>query len=637
MGEVSLPWENADLSADMGRKQVALVAILAIQAGPVPREELARLLWPQSDRQAARHNLRQALVSIRKALGARADATLIADPDGVVLRQDTVRTDIQRLREISAGAETSAAEVLDLCRGQLLDGFSLASPAFEERLELWRQQTARLAIRAIDSALDRASPGQREALLAKRRIFTTGELGEAARPPRSGPSAAAAPAPRRRFAHSWHRTLVAVVAGLSLGTALMLAAFAASPAVRGWMRSTLVGGATEVPSIAVRPFRSMNAAQFEQNLAGGVTVGVTYGLYAVTARELFVVTVPAEDEFDGISGAEYAADLGVRYLISGTVEHDGGTVRVFVRCFDAQLGADVWQDRFTSPVTEAFQLQDDITLRILQGLEIDLGSAERNRIQYLDDTENLEAWLLAVNGVSNLIKLAPGRLDEAIASYRRALEIDPEYISARRGVVWHALSLARFGMADDPEAAIQEARNHLNVIMRRAPDDGMSKALEGFLLLLENSWDKAIEAGEASSTLLPGSADVWAVLAHSYTYVGENEKALDAIERAKRLSPAHPRFYDWIEARARRQLGETERAIELLDQDVRPDEETLVRLVELAAAYMAAGRTADALATATQIREIDPDFRASTWVLHPAMQDPDLQSLEFELLSKAGL
>ena len=62
-----------------------------------------------------------------------------------------------------------------------------------------------------------------------------------------------------------------------------------------------------------------------------------------------------------------------------------------------------------------------------------------------------------------------------------------------------------------------------------------------------------------------------------------------------------------------------------------------MRLVELAAAYMAAGRTADALATATQIREIDPDFRASTWVLHPAMQDPDLQSLEFELLSKAGL
>jgi TolB-like protein len=443
---------------------------------------------------------------------------------------------------------------------------------------------------------------------------------------------------RRSTSRSSIRYLAVLAAGLVLGTSAFAAGYAVSPDFRKLLRSAFTARVSGVPRIAVRPFTARNGKEMESDLAGGVTIGVTYGLYAITARDLFVVTVPTETGGKtGIGELEYADDLGVRYLISGSVETEGTSVRVFVRCLDTQTGADVWQDRFTRPVTEAFELQDEITLRILTGLNIDLSSAERNRIQYLDDTDNLEAWLLAANGVRNLIKIDPQNLDEALASYQRALAIDPDYMSARRGLAWHALLQVRFGTSPDPSAAIAEARNHLNVILRRSANDGMGKALEGLLLLLENSWEKSIEAGIEGTQLLPGSADVWAVLAHSYTFVGKPELALEAIDKAMALSPGHPEFYNWIKGRALRLAGEPDAAIAMLNQSANPADETLVRLVELAAAYSAAGQIEQAQAVARRIKQTHSGFTASNWVLHPAMQDPVQQSLEFELLSKAGL
>ena len=215
--------------------------------------------------------------------------------------------------------------------------------------------------------------------------------------------------------------------------------------------------------------------------------------------------------------------------------------------------------------------------------------------------------------------------------------MDPEYVSARRGLAWHALLDVRFGTAENPEHSIRAARQQLDVILRKRPNDGMSRALEGLMLALENDVDGAIEAGKTASKLLPGSADVWAVLAHNYTYAGEPDLALEAIDRAMSLSPGHPDFYSWIKGRALRQKEEYDPAIEHISKGLGERAPTLVQLVELAAAYSASGKLDEARSTSKRVRMIDPDFSASEWVQHPAVKDPVAQSLEFELLSKAGL
>jgi len=642
LGRPSLPVDGDDLAKVLGRKSLAMLAFLVISRKPAERTRLATMFWPDSEAQAARHNLRQSLVSIRKALGDRAGQLIDANNYNVAFRANNITTDIDRLAEIENGATTSDKELLDLCRGSLLDGFRTGSDDFDILLEEWRQAYLERIVAILRYSLDHPS-GFRDRETAEaiksRLIILSEALPDTQAVNAMGANATIPAASDRAVASRFKLPYIVVLAtGLALGAVVFAGAYAIAPSFRQFLRNSFVTKVADVPRIAVRPFSARNRTVMEQNLAGGVTIGITYGLYAITAHDLFVITVPPDTGSDeGIGEMEYAGDLGVRYLISGAVETDGANVRVFVRCLDTDSGVDVWQDRFTRPVTEAFELQDEITLRILSGLDIDLSSAERNRIQYLDDTNNLEAWLLAANGVRNLIKIDPRNLDEALASYQRALALDPNYISARRGLAWHALLQVRFGTSPDPAAAIVEARNQLNVILRHSANDGMGKALEGLLLLLENSWDKSIAAGVEATKLLPGSADVWAVLAHGYTYVGQPKLALDAINRAMELSPGHPDFYSWIKGRALRLVGENNAAIAMLRRTSNPDDQTLVRLVELAAAYSAAGQLDPAQKVANQIKDKYPEFTASNWVLHPAMQDPVQQSLEFELLSKAGL
>ena len=218
--------------------------------------------------------------------------------------------------------------------------------------------------------------------------------------------------------------------------------------------------------------------------------------------------------------------------------------------------------------------------------------------------------------------------------YEKALVYDPEYGSARRGLAWTKLLSVRLGFAEDPEAAITEARNQLSVVLRIRPEDPIAKSLEGLLLLLDGDWERAVESGELASELLPGSADGWAVLAHTYTYSDQPDEALRAIGRAMLLSPRHPDFYRWIEARAYRLAGNPQKSIEILTTR---NNLALVYLVELTAAYSAANQMVAARQTAGEIKTIMPDFSASRWVQFPRVMSLAGHSRDFELLSKAGL
>jgi len=330
----------------------------------------------------------------------------------------------------------------------------------------------------------------------------------------------------------------------------------------------------------------------------------------------------------------HANRLGVQFIITGTVAVDGTTVRVAVHRTDADVGTENWRHMFERPMTQAFSLYDQITLEILKGLDIEVSQVERNRIQYLDDTESLQAWLTITNAVLHLLKMTREDIEIARKFYIKALEYDPEYGSARRGLAWSELLSVRLGYADNPEAAIAEARNQLGVVLRIRPDDAMARTLEGLLLLLDGDWERAVQSGELSSELLPGSADAWAVLAHTYTYTDQPDKALSAIERAMQLSPRHPDFYLWIEARAHRLGGNPQRSIEILTAR---NNRALVYLVELTAAYSAVGQMEAARRTAQEIKGIVPNFSASRWVQYPRVKSPAGHSRDFELLSKAGL
>ncbi|MBK0398999.1 hypothetical protein H0I76_07345 [Limibaculum sp. M0105] len=637
MGDLSIVTPDGVAVDGLGTKALALLAYLALTAERVSRAELAGMLWPGPDPSRSKHNLRQCLLSLRKSLGDSFEKIIKLSDQWVALDHDVVRIDALEILRIDSGRRASAAEIIGLCRGPFLRALATRAQPFDDWLELQRERldiaTQRIATAAYESA---RRSGQTSQAANLRTILETISIAETASEQTGNWGLLT-----RKFSGRRARPLRRLGIGAGAIILVVLASIGAyhmSMDVRHVFDDSILGERKVVRRIAVLPFTTSNATTEEQSLAGGVTLGVNYALYAITARELFVVTHVAQARDLGTEERlAVAKDLGVQYLISGTVEVKEGVVRVFAQCLDAQTRTVIWREQFDRPIAQAFSLQDEITLEILKGLDIELNTAEWNRIQYLDDTENLHAWLAAANGVRHLIRVRKEDVEIARASYVRALQYDPEYISARRGLAWVSFLRVRLGWSRDPAAEILEAKNQLGIVLRKRPDDGLTKSLEGAILLLEERYEDAVDAGEFAVEMLPGSADATAVLAHTLTYVGETARALELINRAMELSPMSPGWYRWTKGRVLRLAGRFDEAIELLEQDLGASEPTLVHLAELTASYSANGNKRAAQRVARVIRRIDPEFSASAWLLHPRLKDPELQSKEFEYLSGAGL
>lgn len=643
LGDIVIEGREGDLSNVLGRKVTALLCYVALSPDGARRDELASLLWPGPDPSRSRHNLRQCLLALRKSFGDAFSQFVEVTEERIALT-DQVDIDAQRLAQIDAGQPTSAQELIDLCRGPFLPGFTARAKPFDAWAEAHREHFALAASRALIAARVAAHKAGQSADAAALEAALVA-LG----PVQLAPAPDAAPvqiAPRARAAMAWTRRLAIASSGLAILTAAFFAGYKSVPAFRNWTDRVVLGEAASPARIAVLQFSTVNGTPEEANLAGGVTLGVNYALYAITARELFVVTSPVRARDDTHEALlDVANDLRVRYLISGSVEVVGQSVRVLVQCVDAQTGAIVWRRNFEKPTSHAFKLQDDITFDILKELDIELSTAERNRIQYLDDTENLYAWLSAANGVRHLIRVKRRDVDLAEAYYRKALEYDPDYVSAMRGLAWVRFLKVRLGWAEDVQAAVLEARDTLQTILRKRaasggdvqPEDALTLSLQGAVLLLAGDYENAVRAGERAIELLPGSADVTAVLAHTLTYVGGHERAIELIDRAMELSPMHPAWYRWTRGRALRMAGSFRESVEELEKDLDRDDRDIVHLVELTSSYAAAGMMENARITARQIRQLDPGFSASLWLRHPPISIPDRQSIEYEYLAKAGL
>lgn len=636
MGDLSIALPGGGPIGPLGKKPLALLAYLALTAERVSRAELASLLWPSPNPSQSRHNLRQCIHALRKVFGADFDSLIDVSDNWVSLNHETVEIDALEILRIDSGRRASAREVIDLCRGPFLRALSTEAQPFDDWLEVQRERLGVAMRRIVSAAHDSANKsGQTSQAANLRMILETMSIAEG-REDQPGTWSLLT----RRFSRQ-RRPVRNLIIGTTGAVVLFLAVFGAWEAsftVRDFIRETILGQRVEPRRIAVLPFTSRNGTVEERSLAGGVTQGVNYALYAVSARELLVVTQIAEArEMDPLQRLDVANNLGVQYLISGAVEVDAGVVRVFADCLDAQTRNVIWRQQFDMPIARAFKLQDEITLEILKQLDIHLNTSDRNRIQYLDDTRDLHAWMAAADGVRYLIRVRRQEVDLAYARYKKALEIDADYVSARRGLAWVSVLRVRLGWAADPAKELLDAKNHLSIVLRKRPDDALTRSLHGAILLLEEKYDEAVAAGEFAVEMLPGSADATAVLAHTLTYVGETERALDLIDRAEELSPMAPGWYRWTRGRALRLSGRFDEAVLVLERDLGTTEPTLVHLVELTAAYSAAGNKPAARRVARQIRSIAPEFSASEWLAHPRIRDAEAQSREFEYLSAAGL
>ncbi|MGH7311020.1 MAG: adenylate/guanylate cyclase domain-containing protein, partial [Candidatus Rokuibacteriota bacterium] len=319
----------------------------------------------------------------------------------------------------------------------------------------------------------------------------------------------------------------------------------------GWAGWLWLGGAAspprlalpDRPSVAVLPFANLSQDPSQEYFSDGVTEDLITGLSKVSG--LFVIARNSVFTYKGraVRVGEVGRDLGVRYVLEGSVQRAGDRVRITAQLVDATTGYHVWADRYDREVRDIFAVQDDVTQHIVGALAVKLTEGERGRLGRVP-TDNPEAYDVVLQGRGVLRRTTREGNAEARRLFVRALDLDPEYARAHAGLGWAHLQSWQFFWSTDPES-LERARELAQRALRL--DDTLADAhrLLAQIDLWKKEHDAAIAQAQRSLALAPSDADGYETLAEVLAWAGRAEESLRFIRQAIRLNPRYPFVYLW--------------------------------------------------------------------------------------------
>lgn len=295
------------------------------------------------------------------------------------------------------------------------------------------------------------------------------------------------------------------------------------------------------PSIAVLPFVSMSSDAQQQYFADGITDDLTTELSRVSG--LFVISRHSAFLYKGVAKAaeQIGRELGVRYLLEGSVRRAGAQLRISARLIDALLGGHLWAERYDREIQDIFALQDDVTLRIVEVLKVKLVGSETQYVGHRG-TASIAAYEMLLHARERAFVFDREANETAKELYRKALEIDNSYATA------HA-ELARAYVCDwvmdwTHEARVLDAAlDHAQRAVGLAEDLSLAHAILGFVQLWRRQGDSAIAAGWRAVALDPNNADAHMYLSYSLAATNNAKEGLAQINAALRLHPHRSAYY----------------------------------------------------------------------------------------------
>jgi adenylate cyclase len=387
-----------------------------------------------------------------------------------------------------------------------------------------------------------------------------------------------------------------------------------------------------LPSIAVLPFTNMGGDPEQDYFADGLTEDLITELSRF--QELRVIARNSVMTYKGkaVRVQEVGHDLGVRYVLEGSVRRAGVRLRITAQLIDAATGHHLWAERFDRDLADIFEVQDEVTSRIVVTLAGKLEESERRRARSLQ-TENLEAYDCVLRGRELWFRFTPEANREARRLYEKAIGLDPDYARAYASLAWTYLTEhdERWGdPADKPlERALEIARRGVMV----NPASHSNHLALGQVCLDKGLHDEAVEAFETAIALNPNDADGYVFLAETLSFAGRPDEAIDLIEKAQRLNPAS-RWYAWQLAAAFYVARRYEDAVAALRKG-RPLVAMGYRWLAVACGQL--GREQDAKAAAEEYLRRSPDYSLATHLETMPFQHAEDREHYVDGLRKAGL
>ena len=394
--------------------------------------------------------------------------------------------------------------------------------------------------------------------------------------------------------------------------------------------------AASPPSIAVLPLANLSADPAREYFANGLTEDLITDLSKVPG--LLVVarnSVFAYKDSEAPLG-RIGRELGVRFLLLGSVRRDEGQLRLNVRLVDSADAHTIWAERYDRELTDVFRLQDELTARIVAALEIELAPSERRRLGG-SQAASVAAYDELLRGLDHYGRRSFEDNELAKEHYERAIELDPGY-----GRAYAALALAWSRDAVDrwtpaAEDAMRRAEELVRRALRLAPDVPQVYFIQGQIALYRGRHADAIREAEHATELAPAYADAYALQAWVLHYAGRPARGLEVMAQATRLNPRVPSIYRLVRGALHYEQGDNARAIDDLEQAVPMNPTFQMLRLWLAAAYAGSGRIDEAGWQAAEVMALNPDFRLAHIRRVYPIRDPDYLERFLADLRKAGL
>jgi adenylate cyclase len=437
---------------------------------------------------------------------------------------------------------------------------------------------------------------------------------------------AAAPS-RRRIA------VAAVVLGVVAAAGVGLLSWQLQERIRP---ETQISISPDKPSIAVLPFDNMSGDPEQEYFSDGITEDLTTDLSRISG--LFVVARNSSFSYKGksVDVRTVAQELGVRYVLEGSVRRSGDRIRINAQLADGSSGVQLWAERFDGSLADVFALQDHVNRRIVSALEVSL-TLDEKRVMEQVETDSPEAYDLVLLGLEQFSRFTRQSNFAARELFKQAATVDPGYARAYANISMTYGSDILFYWTKDRKNSISLGLEFANKAL--AIDDNLVQGHQSrsMLYLMSREHHLALEEAKKTIQLHPGYVDGQATLAFIQSYSGLPGEALESLQRARKNNPRNTGVYLEIEGRSLFLLGRYDEASQVLEVAVQRNPAVDRIHLLLAATYAELGRLEDAAWSIDEALSINPEISLANERREAIyLREIDL-NLHIGALRKAGL
>ena len=536
------------------KKNRALLAVLALSPGQTAtRERLSSLLWGDHGEEQARSSLRQSLAVLRKELGTCLAEQIQSRDDVLTLRKGELVVDaLTVLTGVDQEDISALRNAASSYRGDLLANLALRDEAFGDWLAAERSRLKIAAIKLYDKLVEREFGDDR--IGAAQRLVAIDPLREASH--RSLMYAFSAQGDNGLALKQFEqcRRLLREQLGVEpsaetqeLRRQIAEGEFRSSSAAPAEREP--VEGQTEscLPSIAVLPFVNMSSDPTQVYISDGITENIITALSRF--RDLSVIASSSTFAYKGkaIKIQDVSRELGVRFILEGSVQKSNDRIRITTQLIDGVTGAHLWAERFDRGVEDLLTVLDEVTEMIVSRLATAyggrLGKAWRGRAER-NSPQNFQAYDYFQRGLDVFNHFTQGCTASAREYFLKAVELDPTYGKPYAKIAWAHLVDVWLGWSEDTAYSMAEALKFSNLAIAHDDDEAWGHwAMAGYHMF-SGQHDRAIASYEKALELNPNDADVLNDFGQCLSYAGRAKDGVEMVRRAMRLNPHYPEY--WI-------------------------------------------------------------------------------------------